>query len=421
MQIIIFIATQILGQAFIVLGLVALIGLVALKKEVSAIISGTVKTMLGLVILGSGCGVVLGALTPLSGFINSGLGVDGVVPLNFFAFSKTMGVFGSEVALIFVIGFVINLFLARFTPIRFVALTVHMQLFWSALMVLFLSGAGISGASLIIWGGILSALNYWLVPAITYVFMKDDITDEHSLYTSSLIGILIGVLVSKILGKGTSTEEFKVSKNFQWVKDTVVAIAVIMFIVYIVFGLIAGVPAINEISGDTYWLIFLLSNALTFAGGVAIILYGVRMFLAEIIPAFTGFANKFLPNAIMGLDYPTVYPYAGTAVIIGFLGHLIGGILAVVVMISTGFSPLVVPAIEINFFEGALVGVFANTRGGTKSVIVSTLIVGFALQFVTAFTYPMTGIMSTSGTAFECIDHNTVGWITAKFINIFTH
>ena len=65
---------------------------------------------------------------------------------------------------------------------------------------------------------------------------------------------------------------------------------------------------------------------------------------------------------------------------LGFVFSLLGSILATLVMAFTGFSPVVVPGVQINFFEGALVGVYANARGGLKNCIFSALITGFILQ-----------------------------------------
>ena len=159
--------------------------------------------------------------------------------------------------------------------------------------------------------------------------------------------------------------------------------------------------------------------AITFGGGIAVILYGVRMMLSELIPAFSGIAEKFLPNVILGLDYPTAYPYAGTSVMFGFVFSLLGSIVGTIVMALVGVSPVVVPGVQINFFEGALIGVYANARGGLKNVIFSSFICGFALQFLVAFTFPLTGqLMATNG-AYEAIDFNTIGLLLAKLFNLF--
>ncbi len=58
---------------------------------------------------------------------------------------------------------------------------------------------------------------------------------------------------------------------------------------------------------------------LRFAGGIAILLFGVRMFLGEIVPAFKGFSDRVIPGTRPALDAPTVFPVAPTAVMVGFV------------------------------------------------------------------------------------------------------
>lgn len=413
------VATQILGSPVIVLGLVALLGLVFLKKSKTEIMLGTVKTMLGYVILMGGAELIVTALDPLTKMIKAGLHVEGVLPLYWPAFSQTMAKFGTQVAIVFLLGFIINMFLSRFSPLRYLALTVHLQLFWAGFIVIVLDAFHITGIKLYIIGAIICALYYWLVTAISYHYIKDTMTKEHANFVPSIIGIIVAAIFGKILGKGRSTEEIEVPEGFSWVKDTVVSISVVMFVVYIIFALVAGLPFVNKLSGGQFWVVYLLLISLKFGGSVAVILYGVRMLLAEIIPAFTGISEKLLPNAKMGLDYPTVYPYAGTAVMVGFLFHLLGSIAATLVMAATGFSPLVVPGVQINFFEGALIGVYANFMGGLRNVILSCFVIGFILQFGVAFVYPYTGILAHSGAAYEAIDFNTIGLVIVKLLNLF--
>lgn len=54
------------NQPAIVIGVVALIGLIALRKSVDQIISGTLKTVIGFVVLSSGGGIISGALGNLT-------------------------------------------------------------------------------------------------------------------------------------------------------------------------------------------------------------------------------------------------------------------------------------------------------------------------------------------------------------------
>jgi PTS system ascorbate-specific IIC component len=67
--------------------------------------------------------------------------------------------------------------------------------------------------------------------------------------------------------------------------------------------------------------------AFTFAAGVEVILIGVRMFIAELTPAFKGIAEKLIHGSRPAVDCPVVFPFAPNAVIIGFIASMIGGII----------------------------------------------------------------------------------------------
>ena len=50
-----------------------------------------------------------------------------------------------------------------------------------------------------------------------------------------------------------------------------------------------------------------VTQGLEFGIAVAVILFGVRTILGELIPAFQGIANKVVPGAIPALDCPIVF------------------------------------------------------------------------------------------------------------------
>ena len=54
-------------------------------------------------------------------------------------------------------------------------------------------------------------------------------------------------------------------------------------------------PTISEFfkgETNTHWLVWAITKGLSFAGGVYIILSGVRLIIGEIVPAFRGIAEK---------------------------------------------------------------------------------------------------------------------------------
>lgn len=58
---------DILKVPSVLVGLIALIGLVAQKKAFSDVVKGTIKTILGFIVLGGGATVLVGSLNPLGG------------------------------------------------------------------------------------------------------------------------------------------------------------------------------------------------------------------------------------------------------------------------------------------------------------------------------------------------------------------
>ena len=59
-----FIVNDVLGQASILISLIAMIGLIALKKSPGQIITGTLKTLLGFLVLLSGAGIIGRVIAP---------------------------------------------------------------------------------------------------------------------------------------------------------------------------------------------------------------------------------------------------------------------------------------------------------------------------------------------------------------------
>ncbi|MGC5341257.1 PTS transporter subunit IIC, partial [Escherichia coli] len=69
-------------------------------------------------------------------------------------------------------------------------------------------------------------------------------------------------------------------------------------VIYLIMAISAGREFVeSQFSGGQNYLVYAIIMAITFAAGVFIILQGVRLILAEIVPAFTGFSEKLVPNA----------------------------------------------------------------------------------------------------------------------------
>ncbi|WP_306765451.1 PTS transporter subunit IIC, partial [Oceanivirga salmonicida] len=52
-----------------------------------------------------------------------------------------------------------------------------------------------------------------------------------------------------------------------------------------------------------------LKSGITFGAGLIVLLYGVRMLINQIIPAFKGISEKIVPNALPAFDCPILFNY----------------------------------------------------------------------------------------------------------------
>lgn len=73
---------DIFREPSVIIGLIALLGLVLQRKSVSDTLKGTIKAFVGFLVLAAGAGVVSGALTPFGDMFQHAFDVQGVVPNN---------------------------------------------------------------------------------------------------------------------------------------------------------------------------------------------------------------------------------------------------------------------------------------------------------------------------------------------------
>lgn len=408
---------EILSTPAILVGLIALIGLLAQKKPVEDVIKGTIKTILGFIVLGAGADVIVGSLEHFGTIFNFAFNVQGVVPNNEAIVSLALDDFAQATALIMALGMVMNIILARFSKLKYIFLTGHHTLYMAALIAVVLSVGGLQGTQLIIGGAALLGFTMVIFPAMIQKPMEavtgtTDIAFGHF----GTIGYVFAAWVGKLVGnKEESTEHVEFPKRLSFLRDTSVAIALTMITFFIVVTLVASFkpdfdPAMFN---DQNWLLFSLMQGLTFAAGVFIVLSGVRMVIAEIVPAFKGISEKLVPNAKPALDCPVVFPYAPNAVLIGFLTSFAGGVLGLFILMGLGKAgvnlPLILPGVIPHFFCGATAGVFANATGGRRGAIIGSFAHGLLITFLPALLMPVLGVLGFAGTTFSDTDFTVVG------------
>ena len=126
-------AQNIINQPNLLIGLVALVGLLVQKKGFSDVVMGTLKTIVGFMILQQGAGVVVGALLGFQPLIESVFGIQAAGLGGAASLDDFIALHGGNAALIMTFGFLINVLLARLTPLKYIYLTGHLM-YWVALL-----------------------------------------------------------------------------------------------------------------------------------------------------------------------------------------------------------------------------------------------------------------------------------------------
>lgn len=181
-----------------------------------------------------------------------------------------------------------------------------------------------------------------------------------------------------------------------------------MVIFYLVSAIAAGPEFVTSISGGTSPYLFAILSGLKFAVGVTVVYAGVRMILADLLPAFQGIADKVIPNAIPAVDCAVFFPYAQTAVIIGFVTSFIGGLIGMAILGFAG-GVLIIPGLVPHFFCGATAGIYGNATGGRRGAIVGAFINGLGLAFAPALLLPVLGQLGFSNATFGDLDFGIIG------------
>lgn len=372
------IADNIFGTPAILLGIIVLIGLLLQKKTVSQLITGTTKAVIGFLIISAGASIITGALNIFEPMWKEVFGIT-VPPLKGFmgqdAFNNK---FGSAVTLAMTIGFLINVLLARFTKLKYIYLTGHMM-FWTTTIftgIVVNTVGDVPFWKLVIFLSIFMGLYWTIQPALTQPFMRritknDQIALGHTSASVALMGAGLGKLFGN---KENDAEKLKVPKGLEFFRDSNVITGLSMGLLFLIGAIIVsfqnttGAVELVKNAGTQNFVIYSLIQALTFAGGIAVVLMGVRMFIGELIPAFKGIATKIVPGARPALDAPVVYPYAPNAVTLGFIGTLIGALVWLLVL-GQVIGYVFVPTMIVLFFHGAAAGVFGNVTGGVRGAI----------------------------------------------------
>lgn len=99
----------------LIMGIIALVGLLLQKKSAVDTFAGTVKTIIGFMIFNIGSSAMSAQIATFGAMFSTAFNVQGVVTQVEVATSLALDTYGTEVALVMVFGFVMNLVFAKIT------------------------------------------------------------------------------------------------------------------------------------------------------------------------------------------------------------------------------------------------------------------------------------------------------------------
>ena len=415
-----FLVYDLLGTSSILVGFIAMFGLILQKKSWDKVAIGTIKTIVGFVIFSAGSSLATSSLNSFQTLFTKAFNLEGVLPLAEAVTALAQNKFGSIVALIMVAGFIANLIVARFTPLKYIFLTGQHNLYLAALLTVIFKANGVSDGLTIFLGAVILGVSAALFPAIAQKGMRkitgeDELAMGHYVTIAYAISSFIG---SKVGNPEDSTEKLKLPRWLMIFKDYIVSVTLSVAVFYYISAFMAGKENVEALSGGVSWILFPFLQSLSFAASLFIIITGVRMVLGEIVSAFVGISEKLIPNAKPALDCPVVFQYAPTATVLGFLSAYIGGLICIPIFVLLK-TPVIIPVAVPYFFIGATAGVFGNASGGWKGAIVGGFITGILIAVGPALIYPIMSSIGLTGTSFPETDFVSVGLILNFILGFF--
>lgn len=423
MGVFMYLINNVFSQAVFIIGIVVIVGMAAQKKTWDQILPSVIKTMIGFTMINVG-GQTLGmALLPLQGLISKIFNVPAASADIGAASSESLSGIGTEMALIFALGFLVNLLLARFTRFKFVHLSAHVSFFYAGLIAALLKfGTSLSFVPLVLIGSLILGVYMTFSCAYVSLFMKEVKGGEgFTLAHSSSVGILISSLLGKAFGnKEHDLENLKVPKKLNFLREMTISLTIVMTILFFVLSLIAGPTWVREnVTSGQDIIVFSILRGVSFGMWITVIITGVRMMLSEIIAAFHGIANKIIPNSVPGLDIPLLFPNYPNSVILGFLTSLVAGLIGMLILGFINYPVVVFPALIPTFFTGAITAIFGNTHGGRRGAIIGSFVNGLILIFGQALLLPMIGSYAPIMRILSETDYSFYGPILGLLLKLF--
>ena len=421
-----FFANNILKNAPHMIGFIVLLGYLLKGEKWYTTLGGTLKAIIGMLILNVGSGGLVSNFRPILVGLKDRFNLDATVIDPYFGQNAVtdgvMEVFGKafdSVMILLLIAFIVNILLVRFnkyTKCRTLFTTGHVQVqqastaYW---LIMFAMPALLKNDTLmlVVMAVVLGA--YWAVGSNLTVKPMQELTDGagFAIAHQQMFGIRLGYWAAdKFFGKDGGKKKDKEIKKvgemelpgfFQIFNENMVCTAILMTVFFGIIMSIIGkdffIGAGNLKETDSF-LMFVFDKCLNFAVYLAILQLGVRTFVSELTVSFQGISEKLLPSSIPGVDCAVCYGFGdANAVTFGFLAGLAGQLVAIVALILMKSPVLIICGFVPVFFDNATIGLVANEKGGLKACLVLPFISGLIQVFGSALIAGWVGMAAYGG------------------------
>lgn len=414
-------------------GIMVFVGYVLLKKPIYESFAGFIKATVGYMILNVGAGGLVTTFRPILAGLNDRFGLNAAVIDPYFGLNavnkalESIGQTTSWTMIALLIGFILNILLVlgrKITKIRTLFITGHImvQQATTATWIIFFAlpqYRNMVGAILV---GIFVGV-YWAVGSNLTVGPTQRLSDNagFAIGHQQMFAVWVADKLAPKLGDSNKKlDDLKLPNWLSIFHDNIVATGTLMLLFFGVIMMILGEPYLREIDAKNFpatlaFPTYIVSKSLSFSVYLAILMMGVRMFVAELTASFQGISSRILPGALPAVDCAATYGFGSpNAVLFGFIYGALGQFLTIAlllifkspVLIITGFVPV--------FFDNATIAVFADKRGGAKAAAILSFASGVLQVIGGAIAVMIFGLQGFGGWHGN-IDQSTL-WVVQGFI-----